>query len=399
MNETQTRVADLLKASVGDPPGRVTVQAVRRQRARRQVRVAGLATAVAVIAAVGVGTAFRLEAAGPATGTAPPAGVPRYYAEQGSSQGHELAVIRATSTGAVTATFGCPWPKMKPPVIYPVAADSQRAFFMVCQAFYHQSPGDARIYQFHVTASGRVGGYAMIPGGDLGTVMLDRMVVAPDGSEVAVLEVPGAAVSGPGATTQARIVVINTRTGAHAVWRNAAPGTGAVRFDVLGLSFGSGGRELAFLGDQTCGLGQNPARCQPLDQQVRVLAPAASGGVLSDSRIVLRRIEPASTLISDAVLSSDDSTLTIATESFPSKPRPSTVRVWQIALRSGRQHVIYQVQGASGVSPLLIFSPDASGRHFLIEAGSFKHPVAGWIDHGRVIKLKPFDDGNIYDVW
>jgi hypothetical protein len=67
MNDLESRLADLLKAGVGDPPGRVTVQAVRRQRARRRaVAAVGAATAVAVVAAVSFGLSGRLGNPGPA---------------------------------------------------------------------------------------------------------------------------------------------------------------------------------------------------------------------------------------------------------------------------------------------------------------------------------------------
>jgi hypothetical protein len=321
MNDMQSRLAEMMKANVGDPPGRVTVQAVRRLRSKRHVRVAGLVTVVAVIAAVSVSAGFRLTTVGPASGSAaPPEGVPRYYAEEGNGSGHPYAVIRATSTGAVTAGFHCPLPYRKSTnIIYPVAADAHRDFFMVCQTFKDQSAGDAKVYRFHVTTSGKVVGYAWVPGGYLGAVRVSRMVVSPDGSQVAVLDSPASSRAYAATTTRGRIIVIDTRTGRRAVWRNAAPGTGGARFDLLNLSFGLDGHELVFGGDTTCGSGPNPPRCQPYDQQVRLLNPAESGGVLSDGRLILRRILHGHTYITDAILSDDGSTLTVLNQLIPPK--------------------------------------------------------------------------------
>ena len=78
MNDLQRQLSDLLKASVGDPPERVTVQAVRRRRARRHlVAAAGAAVAIAVVAAVSVGVSGRLGHPSPATSpTVAPAPVP-----------------------------------------------------------------------------------------------------------------------------------------------------------------------------------------------------------------------------------------------------------------------------------------------------------------------------------
>jgi len=67
MNDVQNRLAELLKAGVGDPPGRVTVEAVRRQRARRRtVAAAGVAAAVAIVVAVSAGLAGQLGRTGAA---------------------------------------------------------------------------------------------------------------------------------------------------------------------------------------------------------------------------------------------------------------------------------------------------------------------------------------------
>src|SRR5215472_11362294 len=78
MNDLQRQLSDLLKAGVGDPPGRVTVHAVRRRRARRNlVAAAGVAVAIAVVAAVSAGLSGRLGHPGPVTSpTVTPAPVP-----------------------------------------------------------------------------------------------------------------------------------------------------------------------------------------------------------------------------------------------------------------------------------------------------------------------------------
>jgi hypothetical protein len=401
MNDTQSRLADMMKTNVGDPPGRVTVQAVQHQRTRRHVRMAGLVTAVAVIAAVSAGAGFRLTTAGPAPASAgTSAGVPRFYAQQGdNSQGHPYALIRATSTGKVTADFRCPWPKKQPAVIYPVAADAQGDFFMVCAKTLPKPVlGEVRIYRFHVTAAGKVGGYARIPGGNLGAVFISRLIVSPDGSRIAVLDSPASTGYGPGGTTRGRIVVIDTRTGARAIWRNAAADTDAARFYVTNISFGLDGRELVFEGDRTCGSAPNPPPCRPFDQQVRLLTPATRGGLFSDGRILLRRTQYGETYLGDATISNDGSTLTIDDQLIPTRHRPSSAKIIQITLSSGKQRVIYQLHLTTGGLPLVMFSSDASGRHFLIKTGPVGHPVIGRLDHGKLIKLRPFT-GNLYDAW
>src|SRR5258705_11289368 len=67
MNDLQNRLAELLKVGAGDPPSRITVQAVRRRMARRRVAAAaGAAAAIAGIAAVSAGRSRQLGNPGPA---------------------------------------------------------------------------------------------------------------------------------------------------------------------------------------------------------------------------------------------------------------------------------------------------------------------------------------------
>src|SRR5215470_4833762 len=66
MNDIESRLAGLLKAGVGDPPGRVTVQAVRLQKTRRRgVAAIGAAAAIAVVAALFAGLSGRLGSPSP----------------------------------------------------------------------------------------------------------------------------------------------------------------------------------------------------------------------------------------------------------------------------------------------------------------------------------------------
>ena len=398
MNDMENRLAELLKAAVEDPPdNRVTVAAVRHKWARRQIAAAaGAVTAIAVLGVASVGL-IRGLAGPPPAGPTLPAGVPRYYAEEAHSNGQQYrTVVRATATGTVTATIRCPLPHAAP-LIGPIAADKYQRFFMVCYAERHHVLTDARIYQFRVTNTGKARGYAPVRGGDLGAVYAGRtLAVSPDGSQIAVAVSP---LKGRGEDTAlARIVVINTRTGARATWRNTPAAPGGTTFFILDISFSASGRQLVFLGTRTCGPAGNHLHCPHSDQQVRALAPASSGGLLNAGQILLRRTGPRSSTISDAVISSDGSTLTIVSQSSPRGPHPSTLTVSQILLATRTQHVIYHVKGTSGIPPLGFFSPDYSGRHFLIStSGLYSPPATGWINHGRLVKLKP--SNTVYEAW
>jgi hypothetical protein len=397
MNDLEDRLAELMKTGVGDPPGRVTVRAVRRQRARRHAAVLGVVTAVAAVAIVGAGLGLRPGGSGQqVAGPASYGGVPRYYVAETYPHGRLLASVRDTTTGAVTGTVRCPYLKA-PALIYPIVSDAHQRFFMVCAAT-SRGPAPARIYQFQLTPSGQVRDETLLPGGQLGGVNVGFMAVSPDGSELAVSVSPPTA--GPPISVQARVMVLNTRTGARTTWRNAPAAQHRPRFRILGLSYAANGRELVFLGTRLCGGGVDPAPCRPGDQQLRALSPPARGGWLSSGRILLRQAEPsAATQLAGAVVSADGLVATLVTESVPPKPQPSTVTVTQVQLGAHRQHVLYRADGSSQLSPEVFFSTDWSGRHFLIDAGSESHPVAGRIDQGRLVRLKPFQGWVSYLAW
>jgi hypothetical protein len=126
---------------------------------------------------------------------------------------------------------------------------------MVCTAYnHHQVSTGARIYQFRVTPTGQVADYALIPGGNLGAVSVIRMAVTPSGSELAVVE-------SPPTPSLDDVVVINTRTGARATWRNPPAASHAARFRIFDVSLANNGQQLVFLHAWTCGIGPDPALC------------------------------------------------------------------------------------------------------------------------------------------
>jgi hypothetical protein len=105
--------------------------------------------------------------------------------------------------------------------------------------------------------------------------------------------------------------------------------------------------------------------------------------------VLLRRPETAAAFWTDAPISADGSTLTIVTASGPPKPQPGTVTVWHVLFRTRKRRIIYQVHGSGGQVTEIFFSPGATGRHFLIDAGPAGHPANGWIRHGKLAPLQP----------
>src|SRR5690348_15247151 len=99
------QLRDVFAAAVGDPPRRVTVEAVRRRvvRRRRTEWATGTA-AVVLLTGLGIvvpGQLFRPAATG--GGSSAPAGAPHYYIQTiATKPGQQVTLVRATATGTVT---------------------------------------------------------------------------------------------------------------------------------------------------------------------------------------------------------------------------------------------------------------------------------------------------------
>ncbi|HEY7014036.1 MAG TPA: hypothetical protein VH480_14845 [Streptosporangiaceae bacterium] len=382
-----SQLRDLLDAAVGEPPHRVTPEAVgRRVRRRRLKEGAGAALAVLVLAGLGVTVAAVRSGPGPAdTGGFAP-GLPRFYVQQGF--GTPGLVVRATATGTVTATVRCPWPGAQVAGGHFTATAGQ-GFFLACQKSVQRGQTylttGSRIYRFQLTGSGRVSGYSLVPGGLLGKHTVEALTAAPDGSRVAVTV--GPAVIGGTSPVPDQILIINTRTGARAVWRGSAKLFGA---EVN--SFIHDGRDLVFVGTTRCTPSKHSATCRAL----RTVSTAAAGGQLDSSR----RLLPLSALlrtsgdyINAVVVSPDGTTLTAAVMRSPGRG-PDQVLIVRFSA-SGRQlRVIYRMRTGNGFM-YRFFGADPSGRYFLLDAGTTKATVNGWIDHGRLIPLAPSEGSGL----
>ena len=372
-----------------------------REPAARHRGVGWVAAAVVAVLLAGIGVAVFTRAPGAPWVPRPlPAGVPRYYVQQtfGGASG-PAPVMRSTATGAVTDTVRSPWRQAR---ITGIAAAGDQTFFMVCQGIaakgVHPVVTGSRIYRFHVTSSGRIGGYSLVRGGMLAGRQADGLAAAADGSEVAVTTGPAAAA---GAAGSAEVMVINTRTGARAVWHNAPAVPGQMALNVVDMSFTADGHELAFLGIPRCIKGP----CTPTGngEEVRAVSPAGQGGNLTNSRLLVRQsalVRLATGYIDGAVIGPDGSSVMVVEMNTPRGSADNIMSVVQISAATGRQlSVRYQMDTGNGFSYRL-FSSDPSGRYLLLDAGPSSGTVNGWIDNGRLVQLTPADGSNIfYEAW
>jgi hypothetical protein len=396
VSQVDKDLRDLLEAAVGEPPLRVTVEAVRRRVVRRRAAEAvGAAAALLLVAAAGIAASVVLDLPSGNPAAVARAGVPPYYIQQ--TFGTRYLVVRSTATGAVTAAVRCPGRRAHVSA-GPVAATGHQGFLLACQQVRRTSQqrtaAESRIYRFRLTSAGRVARYSLVPGGVLTGIAIAALAAAPDGSEVALTLARGSAA--PGA---AKIVVIDTRTGARAVWRGTVPGTTGL--GILDLSFAHGGRELAFLVRPRCAGAPDPASCRAAGEEIWAVSPAARGGLLASSRLLLRQAQlmpPSASFIDGAVITPDGGTLTVVL--IQDLQQQSAISVIQVSAVTGRhRRVLYQVRTGNGFL-FGFFSADPSGRYFLLNAGPSGGSVNGWIDDGRLIQLQPADGTNILaEVW
>jgi len=418
----ERQLRDLMIAEAGDPPHRVTVEAVRRRAIRRRAAQAG-AAGLAVILAAGLGAAVSAGVihvgTSPGGSTGQHAGPPRYYVSEyydPKAQGLVMAV-RARASGRVTATIGDPLrgAACGQGNVGVTAADDQ-TFFMTCISS-RWGPGkfgphskllwvESRIYRFQLTGSGRVSGYSLVKGGALKGMMVENIAATADGSEIAaeVLKPPP---SGTIATNlvPAGVVVINTRTGATALWHTGPYVPGAVQYAYArDLSFTRDGRDLVVL-EPRCPRGRYLAYCNGhAEMQVRAYSPAGRGGSLEGGRVLLQdaTLRPRGTSLSDAFISPDGTSLTTALVGCP-RHGACTLTVARIPVGTGGgERVLYQARSGSRNAGIFFrfFSADASRRYLILDAGAGSKRVNGWIDHGRLVPLAPAN-GNYpeYETW
>ena len=256
----------------------------------------------------------------------------------------------------------------------------------------------SRIYRFHLTAAGRIAGYSPVPGGSLGGLSAGSVTAAANGSEIAVATLPAGKVN---PAESANIMVINTRTGARAVWHSSPAVRGKMALAAGDLSLTADGRELVYLGTPRCIGGH----CKPTGhgQEIRAVSPAAAGGQLSSSRLLVRQAtfgRLASTYLDGAIVSADGSSVDVLKMLSPGRG-PTIVSVIKVSSARGRPlRILYRVNTGNGFS-FQTFSSDPSRGYLILVAGPPGGSIPnGYIYHRHLVPLAPADGSNVsYETW
>jgi hypothetical protein len=379
MNEMETQLSRLFNAAVGEPPNQVTPHAARRQALKRRVIACVSATAaLAVAGSIGLAVAANAIAPHRASDGRPQVTMPKYYFEMDPTNpvsGGTENVVRSVATGAITGRVHCPG---RSSLTLGATTDSRHTFFIACPTNSKTGNSDGtRIYRFQVSDSGRVSGFRMLPGGNLPKFRGENMTVTADGSLLAIVN-----------EFQPEVLVINTKTGSHAVWRSDAMPGGAILYPG-DVSFARGDRELAIFGSDYCVSG---SVCKPV-QEMRVVSPAAKGGKVSSGRQVLIKsqlVPPKRGAIADAFLGPDGKTVTATVDTYLAAGGTSPgVRVLRFSLTTGK--VLRTLFNPASYKQALITHVDQSGRFVLLKVLKKRAqiPVFGWIDQGKLHLLQP----------
>jgi hypothetical protein len=401
MTDMEAQLSKLFTLAAGDPPRRVSAESVHQAVARRRATWSvAAAAAVVLVAGAGVAVAGQVHGRGHASGPGLPPGVPRYYIEQGFGgvPSHLQTLVRSTASGAVTAQVHCPGPGPRSGPRWLAAADGQ-AFFVTCEKPMGPRPGGpVRLYRFQVTRSGSISGYSLVRGGTLTGVWVGDIAVTPDGSLIAVQAFTRrTTVAGP------EVIIIDTKTGGHTVWRPARVRPGGAAYPVDELSLTGNGQELVYLASHQCIRRRHvqPPPCR-VSSEIRALTLVPGGGSLARSRVLLNQSQVKGLSLSfiyAGVITPDGSAVTLAVLGNGPGTNSSSVSVQQYSATTGRlQRVVFRMRTGNGYTygP---FAADASGRHFIIDAGRIGRPVNGWIDHGRLVRLRPQGVQLQWEAW
>lgn len=440
MTRTEERLADALGAAArsvrADTLSPLVVPG--RQRGTRHAWVAPVAAAVALLLTVGLGAAIsgHFPGAGHAVSASAPAGPPpRYYV---STNVFGKTAVHATATGAVTATVPLPAAAARGGAVA-AAADGE---FFVVGPLVGVPTGSDWVYRFRLTGTGQPTGLSAVPGVSFSGVV-EAVAASPDGSQLAIALHMG---------QSAEIVILNTATGTHSVWRGGMDRPGD-RFGIASLSWTGNGGELVFLGQWCANKHVGPSRDEfsqcatiptgnlnlvngvdvgppepgvmPADAQVRALDPKAAGGTL-DSGPVLLGQSAQYPHIMQAVISPDGSTVTalVVSQGRYDKSKPAggplvgivpgqrssrvttLLLVDQIQVGTGAQlRVLYQTGGLTyDVSWLLI--PDSAGDHWLVNDAEGDVMFLNnwpngdnWLGSGRLTSLRDQAEIVVSEAW
>jgi hypothetical protein len=370
----------------------------RRMPLRRSwtIRLAPAAAAVAVLTVIGLAARLTPPAPGQVerfTDAATAAAPPPYYIDIEGYNG-DVVKVRATATRRVTD-------RIRPP--HGWQATGPRSFFQGFETSAVASAGDrvfvvsydnpvlrrTALYSFGLTRTGKVTGFAPVPGGALAGLVEVALAVSPDGSRVAVAGLP--APRGDASPLQpARIVVVELRTGARSVWQGGMDRPGQ-QFGILGVSWTADGKSLVYIaqwctprldypGNIGCVVTTNISPPREPVALVREISAAGPGGSLKGGHVLLRGTAEYPRILQALVTPDGQLVALVMRQLHPYLVKFAVPGGRPIGVLYGGRllHGILLSLGGVGAAAL---ASDGSGRYLILNIN--QGTVYGWVRQGR----------------
>jgi hypothetical protein len=418
MTDVLDRLTDAMSAAAGTVrdqdlrPLATPPRPPRPPRRRRQLAwAAPVAAAAAMVGVIGLAVAVSHSLSGTGqpggAGILPAAPLPFYVT---TDLAITKIVVRSTATGKVVAVVPVtPVANSGYATVAPALATGGNGTFYV--AAFERGVAQEQIYRFRLTTAGQVTQFARVPGGVLRPGWAaDSLAASASGSQIAAGAYYYRSYVNRGPEASDQVVVINTHTGTQRIRTGGTLPGGYTFFRVASLSWTSGPRELAVLGQWCRAVNPDPGGegCSPSQSQaqLRAINPASpgSGGVL-DGRLLLRQAPR--TYLAQALVSPDGSAITamVLRGNIVGNPQisgifPANLSVEQVSAATGRPlGVIYRrylgdTSFVSGpMSDPLTLIADATGNHLILNGGicnmNCSNEFNGWLDRGQLVPLLP----------
>jgi len=245
-------------------------------------------------------------------------------------------------------------------------------------------PYRTAVYTFTLTRAGKVADYGLVRNGVLPGMARISVAVSPDGAKVAIAgNMPEALAAGLVAASglrDARIVVIDLRTGSRAVFAGGLSRRGR-QLGINSVSWADGGRSLVYLAqwcDQVdvsfntaCDGSHRPVT------QLRMIRAPARGGTLGGGRTLLRGTARFPAILQAQASPDGRTVLALADQA-------GRLTLARFAVPSGRLTAVLYRGGEVALDSFL--SADGSGHYPIIVEND--GTVIGWVHHGSLRPLQ-----------
>jgi hypothetical protein len=341
-----------------------------------------IVAAVTCLAVSGMAMSGRQARTAVPSGTRP-SGPPRYYADV---EGPGVVVIRATGTGRVTDSYTYAGGSIGALT----AARDNRTFY-----FVEDSPSNATIKTFRVTASGQITGLARVRGGTISTHggVVDSIAVAPNGSRLVIGEFFDPSPTGGGGPV-ADLIVMSLRTGKHTVWQGTRRQNWPV--SIPSVSWTPDGRSVVYL-LQWCrgGLEGTDTCTRPGVQYAEVwsLDAGSHGGTLAGHGHRLLAQSARYPVIQQVLAAARGGAVIVMVRSGKDRTH---LAIDLVSVPSGRcLSVLYR--GSAGEASSSSLSADGSRTYLLLADGFGAHH--GWIYGGHLHLIQPTNGAGEPAAW